>query len=117
MNLAGLFPINDEQVWNENIRWNPLPVHTIPTKYDFALYGPDDCPKFFAAYEKYQKESPEVQRIYREYADELLLWSERSGSNITTIDDVAQLYTTLYIEKLYNKPLVLESFIHNFHHL
>lgn len=111
VNLAGLYPTSDAEIWNENIRWHPIPVHTIPFKYDYALYGPDDCPKYWMDYEKYQRESPEVQRIYREYADDFAFWSEQCGSSITTTLDVAELYHTLYVEYLHKKSLVLPIYI------
>lgn len=112
VNLAGLFPTNNDEIWNENILWQPIPVHTIPTKYDFALYGPDDCPKFWNEYEKYQKESPEVQQIYSDYKDEFIYWSQQCGSNLTNTLDVSQLYHTLYVEHLHNKSLVLARVAH-----
>lgn len=81
-------------------------VHTIPTKYDYGLYGPANCPAFFRAYEKYEKESTEAQRIYSEYAELFAYWSRMSGENIRKIGDVSSLYSTLYIEGLHNKTLV-----------
>ncbi|XP_031627359.1 testicular acid phosphatase homolog [Contarinia nasturtii] len=48
-NLAGLFPPHAEEIWHEDIAWQPIPVHTIPVKLDYAL-GLADCPKFSAAY-------------------------------------------------------------------
>lgn len=78
-------------------------VHTIPKKYDYGLYGPENCPKFFKAYEKYESESPEARRIYAKYAGLFEYWSEMSGLNIRTIGDVSSLYSTLQIERLQNK--------------
>lgn len=106
VNLAGLYPTNDDEVWNENILWHPIPVHTIPIKYDYGLYGPDDCPKFWTDYENYQRESPELKQIYSEYADAFNFWSQQCGSNITTTSDVTDLYNTLHVEYLHNKSLV-----------
>ena len=34
--LAGLFPPNEDQIWNSSIQWQPIPVHTIPVKQDFV---------------------------------------------------------------------------------
>jgi lysosomal acid phosphatase len=33
-NLAGMFPPVGDQVWNEDIHWQPIPVHTVPEKLD-----------------------------------------------------------------------------------
>lgn len=78
-------------------------VHSIPMPLDYVLWGPDDCPRFFAAFEKYQRESPEVRRIYTDYADKFIYWSKMCGKNLMTINDVTQLYNTLRKENLLNK--------------
>jgi len=38
-NLAGMFPAEGSQVWNEKLLWQPIPVHTIPQEMDYvSLY-------------------------------------------------------------------------------
>lgn len=104
VNLAGLFNPTKDEIWNDEIRWNPIPVHTVPKDQDYILYGGKDCPKYFDALEKYLKESAEVQRIYTEYADVFSELSEKSGMNITKLSDVYSLHKVLFTEKKHNFP-------------
>lgn len=69
MALAGLYPPTDEEKWSNEILWQPIPVHTIPMSIDNVLSFGNGFPELTAAIEKYMTESPEVQRIYTEYAD------------------------------------------------
>lgn len=95
--LAGLFPPIDEEIWNDEIMWQPIPVHTIPSSYT------KNISEHRVALDKYINESPDVQRIFTEYADLFKHWTQMSGMNITTIGDIHTLYKTLSIEKKQNK--------------
>lgn len=97
--LAGLYPPTAEEKWNENIFWQPIPVHTIPLKMDRNLSLGKYFPEYEAAIESYMKDSPECQRIYSEYADLFKHWTEMSGASITHIYEVYLLHKTLVIEK------------------
>lgn len=106
-NLAALFPpLDEEEIWNEKIKWQPVPVHTVPQRFDHVLFAGKTCPKYKAAYAEYMNKSLEVQRIYAEYSELFSFLTEKSGMNITTITDVYWLYNTLHIERDHNKSLV-----------
>lgn len=34
VDLAGLYPPNSGEVWNDKIQWQPIPVHTKPLNSD-----------------------------------------------------------------------------------
>lgn len=104
-NLAGLFPpLSAEEKWNEEILWQPVPVHTVPKESDMLLHGDKPCPKYDALLEYYSKKSPEVQEILRKYGHLFPYWAEKSGMNITTIIDVGYLYKKLITDKDQNRP-------------
>lgn len=83
-----------------------LTVHTIPWDMDYVLTTGKQCPSYDYALKNHMKNSPEVQRIYTEYADLFSSWSKNSGAKIETISDVYRLHDTLMVEKEQNKLLV-----------
>lgn len=105
--LAGLFPPCDDEIWNSEISWQPIPVHTMPRKSDYLIAIETDCPKYKYLCEKYINESKEYQRIFTEYADLMKYWSQTSGFNLKTTYDIYQLHNILSIEKEQNKRFVL----------
>lgn len=44
-NLAGLYPPKGQQVWNKDLLWQPIPVHTVPEEEDRILSSHAICPK------------------------------------------------------------------------
>lgn len=36
-NLAGLYPPIGDEIWNKDIAWQPIPVHSIPERDDKVL--------------------------------------------------------------------------------
>ena len=44
-NLAGLFPPQGSQVWDEELAWQPIPVHTVPQDEDYLLSSHSHCPR------------------------------------------------------------------------
>lgn len=102
-NLAALFPPTKEEKWHKTLRWQPVPVHTVPIWMDNILYGAKNCPKYDQTFAKYVNESEDVQRIYKDYVDLFSYWSQMCGLNLTTIKHVYNLHKTLSIEKLKHK--------------
>ena len=44
-NLAGLFPPQGDQVWEADLPWQPIPVHTLPQDEDYLLSSHAHCPR------------------------------------------------------------------------
>lgn len=45
-NLAGLYPPISNEIWDSDIKWQPIPVHTKPELEDAFLASKKPCPKF-----------------------------------------------------------------------
>lgn len=103
-NLAGLFPPSDEEKWSDEIPWQPIPVHTVPTELDHVLLGTRPNPRFTVALERFQKEDPEIQRTLVEHADIFKELTEESGEDIKTIGDIFYLHNVLSFQKDRNLP-------------
>ncbi|VDO42807.1 unnamed protein product [Haemonchus placei] len=43
-NMAGLFPPTKSEMWDKEMPWQPIPVHTVPKAIDKELYEDINCP-------------------------------------------------------------------------
>lgn len=102
-NMAGLFPpLSDNEIWNEDLLWQPIPIHTIPTDMDYALFGGKPCPLYDRTMEEYLK-SREIVALSIKYERMFGYLQENSGMEISTFNDAKRLYNILWIEQLKNK--------------
>ena len=45
-NLAGLYPPAGYWQWNQDLAWQPIPVHTVPQEEDTLLSSHATCPRY-----------------------------------------------------------------------
>uniref|UniRef100_A0A3Q1ELU5 Lysosomal acid phosphatase n=1 Tax=Acanthochromis polyacanthus TaxID=80966 RepID=A0A3Q1ELU5_9TELE len=46
-NLAGLYPPSGQQIFTPSLKWQPIPVHTVPQSEERLLSFPlNDCPRY-----------------------------------------------------------------------
>lgn len=38
--LAGMFPPEGNQIWNDQLIWQPIPIHSVPNTQDKVLFLP-----------------------------------------------------------------------------
>lgn len=109
-NLAGLFPPTPEDpksLWNKDIAWQPIPVHTIPKKLDNFINFAAQCPRFAELKKEYIQSSPFAKSINEDPENKKLYEyvSKHTGLQITDFELISDLYDTLKIQKSYNLDL------------
>jgi len=100
-NLAGLYPPEGVQVWNDNIAWQPIPVHTKPEEMDYYIDADSYCPAYRKLFEAVQQ-SPALQEINAEYADLYYLATSETGYNVYDIFSLNKVYDSFYCDKCHN---------------
>jgi hypothetical protein len=109
-NMAGLFPPTPEDpksLWNTEIQWQPIPVHTIPKKLDNFINFGATCPRFAELKKEYIQSSPYARSINEDPENQQLFEyvSKHTGLSITDFELISDLYDTLKIQQTYNLTL------------
>ncbi|XP_036287372.1 prostatic acid phosphatase isoform X4 [Pipistrellus kuhlii] len=103
-NLAALFPPDGISLWNPNLPWQPIPVHTVPLMEDRLLFLPfKNCPRF-QELESETLKSEEFQKRLQPYKDFIETLPKLSGYHGK---DLFRIWSKVY------DPLFCES-VHNF---
>ncbi|RZF40050.1 hypothetical protein LSTR_LSTR002453 [Laodelphax striatellus] len=106
--LAGMFPPAKDQKWTEELNWQPIPIHTVPASMDM-VNGKAKCPKFNREFSRVERE---IDSNHTESLRDLYTYlTSHSGTNISTINGVRKLYSTLRCEEVngYTLPLWAEK--------
>lgn len=102
--LAGMFPPKGNQIWNERLLWQPIPVHSIPTHIDYFISGERACKRYLKAREDYGK-SAEIQALIDEHKDIFDYVEKHAGTPIRTIQQIKDVYDVLDVEHRLNKTI------------
>lgn len=103
-NLAGLYPPAGGQVWDQEIPWQPIPVHTLPQEQDYLLSSHARCPRF----QELQQEILEgdwMKGLYKQNEALFKYVSRNAGQEIVDIVKLDYIYDTLLIENATGLPL------------
>ncbi|OUC46566.1 histidine acid phosphatase [Trichinella nativa] len=90
-NLAGLFPPSAEEKWNENLPWQPIPVHSVPKNMDYVLNMEADCPLAKKAQENIWQ-SAEVLAIMKENQQFIDFLKNKTGLEFLTLHDMVRVF-------------------------
>ncbi|XP_018565963.1 testicular acid phosphatase homolog isoform X1 [Anoplophora glabripennis] len=103
-NLAGLYPPVSKQIWDKEIKWQPIPIHTVPETEDAILSAKKPCPKYNLLQQQLFK-SDYFRNITHRNHDLYAYLTRYSGTTISTLETLEFLYNTFLIETLYNYTL------------
>ncbi|KAK9886475.1 hypothetical protein WA026_016757 [Henosepilachna vigintioctopunctata] len=103
--LAGLYPPSGKDIWNDNLAWQPIPVHTLPEEQDDIAEVYHSCSKYNHLKAAAEKELPYFRDFNEKNKNLYDLLSEKSGETISNIVQANSLFDTLHIEKIYNFTL------------
>ncbi|XP_071832525.1 prostatic acid phosphatase-like isoform X2 [Apostichopus japonicus] len=105
VDLSGFFPPQGHQVWDKDIPWQPIPVHTMPVAEDFYLSFSANCPTYTQLQEESLNDDDYVA-LSKKYAGFLKKLNTDSGFNGSiTINNIYKVSDPLKIEKLKNLTL------------
>lgn len=108
--LASLFRPFGNQVWNEHIPWQPVPVHSLPRTEDPYLSSEKRCDRF--DYVMLQFMNTTAYTNYFTKNKELISYLEKhSGMDLQTITGMILLYDVLWVQQLKGMRFVSMGFI------
>jgi hypothetical protein len=127
--LAGLYPPNGEQKWNNEIgsKWQPIPIHTNDIKLDNIFYQ-KECPKVKDLFEQV-KQTDEFKSYLNQNKDFINDLNVAIVNGNVTIYDLEHIADGIFIEKEnnmnlpkwaqdnYEKIIELGSYIYHFYYL
>ncbi|XP_063704705.1 prostatic acid phosphatase [Culicoides brevitarsis] len=103
-NLAGLYPPKGKDIWNDEVAWQPIPVHTVQEKHDKVLAAKKSCPAYDYGLRKL-RDSDEYRKINEKNKALYDYVTEKSGRRIVNMEGIQFMYSVLNIEQIYNKTL------------
>ncbi|KAG8564601.1 hypothetical protein GDO81_016526 [Engystomops pustulosus] len=104
-NLAGLYPPEGSQVFNPNISWQPIPVHTLPDSEERLLKFPIlPCPKYLKLQEETRR-SPEYVNKTRDNMEFLQMVANNTGLKDCSLESVWTISDILFCESKHNLSL------------
>jgi lysosomal acid phosphatase len=96
-NLVGFYPPKANDLWNENLPWQPIPVHSIPETEDNYLQVTKSCPAYDRELEKLF-ETKEFRLLEEEY-EPITNTSQDTQANQFEPLKMLSTFTTAWISK------------------
>lgn len=101
---SGFLVPENEQIWNQELLWQPVPISYKPRNEDNLIAAKQKCKKFDDLYVQLFS-TPKYKKILEDNSDLFKYLTEQTGMEIDTMRKVEELYNTLEIEQLQNLNL------------
>lgn len=107
--LAGLFPPTRSQLWNENIAWQPIPIHTMPVEMDYILAARKYCERYeFLVKQEFNRPEYKAWRLKYKWLYEYV--EKKTGISTDQPLNVIYIHDALRIQQMKNKTYILLIF-------
>ncbi|KAK9966012.1 hypothetical protein ABG768_005065 [Culter alburnus] len=104
-NLAGMFPPNSSEEFIPGLKWQPIPVHTVPEDKDLLLHFPlRNCPRYIQLMNE-TKNSDTFHKMTVTYKAFIEMVRKKTGKKTVSVDSVWTIYDTLFCESKHGKVL------------
>ncbi|XP_069068019.1 lysosomal acid phosphatase-like isoform X2 [Pleurodeles waltl] len=107
-NLAGMYPPTGEQIWNDTIPWQPIPVHTVPLSEDQLLRFPLENCDCFEKLRNGTVNSSQFQKLiepYKVFLKDIFNDTGYSEDMLINEGKLWFVYDTLLCEEIHNLAL------------
>ncbi|XP_030622163.1 lysosomal acid phosphatase-like [Chanos chanos] len=105
VNLAGLYPPDQSHAFDPTIKWQPIPVHTVPSKNEMLLVFPlHDCPRYTALMNE-TMDTDIYHNMTETYKTFLEMVANETGLGNVTVRTVWKVQDTLFCELKHNMTL------------
>lgn len=102
--VMAMFPPTGNQVWNNDLVWQPIAVHTKPVEMDNLISCDIACKRYVQALEEYQQ-TPEIKSLIDENRKLFEYLEEHTGQPVRNLNQLKDIQNILEIENSMNFTL------------